>query len=297
MDANVCVLDGGGMRGFYQLEVLRIVQKATVDQKLNLNLIVGVSAGAIVGAMLALNLLDDEKFNSLHFQQLAREIFNQKRTPALLTKPKYDGKAKRKALFDYFGERQFKDVNIPLCVVCSTMDGGVANYCSWKPEHASLLLADVLNATSAAPLYFPPVQLQGVWLTDGGIRANKPLLQALLFSWELFGKNAIVRMLSIGTYFSSTYRFNGAKRALHMGLVGWLQQGIVQVLMGTQDTTNEEFCRELLGHNFLRLLCMCEDVRLDDHGPEVQSLLTQSAQNTFYNNKSKIAALWQLTFQ
>ena len=295
MEKRVCVLDGGGMRGFYQLELLRLVMHGTREKNVPINLIVGVSAGAIVGAMLALNMLDDEKFNSIHFQRLTQEIFNRKTAQALWARPKYDGIAKRKTLLDYFGNRQFKDVQIPLCVVCSTMDGGVANYCSWKPEHASLLLADVLNASSAAPLYFPPVQLQGLWITDGGIRANKPLLQALLFSWELFGKAANIRMLSIGTYYSSQYRFDG-KRAPYMGLLGWLKQGIVHVLMGTQDTTNEDLCHQLLGDKFLRLMCMCDDVRLDDHGMKVQEILTQSANNTFYNNKSKIAALWQLEF-
>lgn len=290
----VCVLDGGGMRGFYQLEVLRIIEAATQTGKLAVDLIVGVSAGAIVGAMLALDQLHDEKVGNKPFTELTREIFHNKPTNALLTRPKYDGVAKHKALVDYFGDRKMKDVRTPFCVVCSTMDGGVINYCSWKPEFEDLLLADVLNATSAAPLYFPPVKLNGIWLTDGGIRANKPLIQAVLFAWQLFGRQTDFSILSVGTYFSSKYRFDGAKRAAHMGLVGWLKQGIVNVLMGTHDTTTEQLCEQLLGNYFVRLVCMCDDITLDDHGPNVQMLLSQAAQNTFVNNRSRIARLFDI---
>lgn len=286
---TVCTLDGGGMKAYFQITLMRIIR--TSFGKLPLDLVVGVSAGAIVGAILALDMLDDEKMDATHFQTLTKNLFRQKGATSLLTKPKYDGVAKRDALLSFFGQRRFGDVRIPLCVVCSTMDGGVMNFCSWKPEHSQLLLADVLNATSAAPLYFPPVHLNGVWLTDGGIRANKPLIQGVLFAWELFGKFADLNMLSIGTYFLSKYRFD-SKRATHMGLIAWVKQGIVNVLMGTQDITQEQFCTQLFGDQFLRLVCMCDDVSLDDHGPQVQDLLTQAAENTFTNNRAKIAKLF-----
>lgn len=289
---TVCTLDGGGMKAYFQISLLRIIQSSF--QRLPLDLVVGVSAGAIVGAILALNMLDDEKMDTLHFQVLTKNLFHQKSSVSLLTKPKYDGVAKHKALLEFFGDRLFGDVQIPLCVVCSTMDGGVLNFCSWKAEHAQLLLADVLNATSAAPLYFPPVYLNGMWLTDGGIRANKPLIQGVLYAWELFGKFADLNMLSIGTYFLSKYRFD-SKRATHMGLIAWVKQGIVNVLMGTQDVTQEQFCAQLFGDQFLRLVCMCDEVSLDDHGPQVQDLLTQAAKNTFTNNKTKISKMFGFT--
>lgn len=284
----ILCLDGGGARGAYQLSILRIIQKATKTNTLPVDLVVSVSAGAIVGSLVALHWTQDEKFDSQQLHKLTKEIFHRNTAPALLTRPKYDGKIKRKLLFEYFGNVRFGDVKIPLVVVCATMDGGVLNMCSWKAEYQNLLLADVLDATSAAPLYFPPVNLNGLWLNDGGIRANKPMIQGLLYAWELFGKSADLSMLSIGTYFLSRHRFD-SNRAQHMGILAWVKQGILQVLMGTQDTTSEQFCTQLLNDKFLRLTCMCDDVCLDDHRPEVPNLLTQSAQNSFINNQSKIA--------
>lgn len=292
---TVCVLDGGGMKAYFQTSILRIIQAAVGQTSLPLDLVVGVSAGAIVGAIVALDMIQDEKMDASHFQNLTHELFHKRKTPSLLTNPKYDGVAKRKALFTFFGDRRFGDVRVPLCVVCATMDGGVLNLCSWKPEHKNLLLADVLNATSAAPLYFPPVYLNGMWLTDGGIRANKPLIQGVLYAWELFGKSVDLHMLSIGTYFLSKYRFD-SRRATNMGLLAWVKQGIINVLMGTQDVTQEQFCTQLLGDQFVRLVCMCDDVSLDDHGPHVQELLTQAAQNTFRNNRAKIQSVLNVTF-
>ena len=294
MRKTVCVLDGGGMKAYFQLSILRII-KQEAQSPLSFDLVVGVSAGAIVGAIVALDMLQDEKMDAQHFQELTRRLFHKKNAPSLLTNPKYDGVAKRDALLAFFGDRRFGDVHVPLCVVCATMDGGVLNLCSWKPEHENLLLADVLNATSAAPLYFPPVCLNGIWLTDGGIRANKPLIQGVLYAWELFGKSVDLYMLSIGTYFLSKSRFD-SRRATNMGLLAWVKQGIINVLMGTQDVTQEQFCTQLLDDQFLRLVCMCDDVSLDDHGPKVQNLLTQAAQNTFRNNRSKIASVLNVTF-
>lgn len=297
MPKVILSLDGGGARGLYQLTLLRIIQSRIATKTIPVDLIVGVSAGALVGAILALSSssLEDGKFESQHLQALMKQIFSQKTKGSLLEKPKYDGALKKKLLHDFFGNVRFGDVHIPLVVVCATMDGGVLNMCSWHKNHANLFLADVLDATSAAPLYFPPVNLNGMWLNDGGIRANKPMIQGLLYAWELFGKTEQLSMLSIGTYFYSKYRF-ASERAHHMGMLAWFKQGILQVLMGTQDTTLEQFCAEFLGDHFLRLMCMCDDIRLDDHGPEVQGLLKQAAEHSFINNQDKIASILGVDF-
>jgi len=292
----ICVLDGGGMRGFYEMDVLRTIIQHNRNGQLKFDLAVGVSAGGIVAAFLALGKFNDEKFDVATFYSLTREIFKVRNKNGPLFRPKYDGTPKKQILRKFFGDARLGDVSTHLAIVCATLDGGIVNLCSWKKEHKSLLLADVLDATTAAPFYFPPVKLMDIWLTDGGIRANKPLIQAFLFSRELFSKNSDFRFLSIGTFFRSKYRFEGDRQASFMGVWGWLKQGILQVFMGTQDETQEELFELLFGDNFLRLVCTCDDIVLDDQTPTVPEILQESALHSFLNNKQKLKRLLNLEF-
>lgn len=290
-EKRICVLDGGGMRGFYALNLLTLFQKEHLinnNDENSFDFFVGVSAGAIVAALFAFKLHNEEKEIQHTFQSLTTRIFQTTNSRGPWLQPKYDGRYKRKALHDYFGTRKLGEANVPFAIVCSFVDGGIVCFCSWKAEHANLLLADVLDATSAAPFYFPPVYLNDMWLIDGGVRANKPLLQAFLLAQELFSKETSLKFLSIGTYFTSRFRFAKNQCANDMGIIGWLKRGIFDVFMGTRDNSVEDVFTILFGDKFLRLVCMCDDVVLDDKRPETQKILNESAQNTLDAYRTKI---------
>ncbi len=72
---------------------------------------------------------------------------------------------------------------LPLSVTTTDLDSGAQVVFGAGGEDAQLL--DVLCATCALPLYFPPVTLQGRRLADGGLRSVVPLEVAARFAADL----------------------------------------------------------------------------------------------------------------
>jgi len=287
---TILVLDGGGARGGFALEIMRLIAHA---QPLALSklfsMIFGVSAGAIVGTIVALGLLDDVKTVDEVCESFVANVpkmFTRANKNGPLFRPKYDGTGKTATLKRILGTKTFADVKTPLVVVCSTTEGAPVLFRSWEPENQDVLLADVLDATSAVPTYFPPVMVKNTWLIDGGVRANKPLIVALLTSIKYFDQQNL-QFFSIGTLFASTRKFVASKAQV-MGVLGWLANGLIEVLLGVQDHTSEELMKELFGSRFLRLECMCEDIRLDDVTEQRQARLINAATMVWKQQSSQI---------
>ena len=287
---NVIVLDGGGVRGLFALEIFRRISHAQSKPLSTLvHMVVGVSAGALVGTIIALGLLDDEKSSDNECESLCKlmpRFFGQEQRAGQWFRPKYDGVGKTKVLQSVIGARTFRDVKIPLVIICCKCNGAPVPFCSWDPKHADIPLALLLDASSAAPTFFPPVRVTGIWFTDGGVRANKPLINALLIAMEFFEKGDL-HFLSIGTL--STHEGNVPDSSVPlMGIIGWLKYGIVDMIMGVQDDTPERIMRAFFDKRFLRLECACDNVRLDEASAERHTLLKNAASATWSMNHEQI---------
>lgn len=285
---TILVLDGGGARGGFALEVLcHIARSQPVPLSQLFSMIVGVSAGSFVGSIVALGLLDDvttlENTCASFYSQLPQMFSN----PAdFLFSPKFNGVGKKNTLQKVLGNKTLQDVKTPLVVLCSTMDGAPVMFRSWEDKSKMNLLADILDASSAVPVFFPPVFLNDMWLIDGGVCANKPLIQALLTAIKFFDQNNMY-FLNIGTVYTSTRKFS-FKKAMKMGLIGWMLNGLFDVLLGVQDHTSEELMTELFAERFLRLDCACADIRLDDISKEHKSRLMKMAEMVWSRHKQQV---------
>ncbi len=230
----VVVFDGGGVRGRFALELCcNLAHSQDVPLSHLFSMVVGVSAGAMVATIVALGWLDDiatSKIACGKFYNYLPEMFQHPNRSGPLLAPKYDGTGKLRALQKLLGEHTFADVKTPLVILCSDLNGAPVPLCSWDPKLHDTKLADALNASSAAPVFFPPVLLNDQWLCDGGVRANKPLILALLYAIDFFDQGNLW-WLSIGTSFASTHRFSALKAAI-MGIIAWLQHGLIEVLLG-----------------------------------------------------------------
>jgi predicted acylesterase/phospholipase RssA len=83
---------------------------------------------------------------------------------------------------------------------------------------------EVARATSAAPVYFPPMQINGQKYFDGGLKRNNPILEVIRETHLLYGEHATFRVvLSNGTGPSS----------MGSGILGFVKQAI-------WTTTNKE---------------------------------------------------------
>lgn len=292
---NVLVIDGGGARGRFAFDLCANIAKSQPVPLTSLfSMCVGVSVGGFITAAIAFGFLDiaskvDETCAT--FNKLMPAMFQKPNLRARLgLAPKYDGTGKTATLRKLFGDRKFGEAKTPLVIVCCTEQGEAVVYKSWDFEHKDLELVKVLDASSAAPGYFPPVEVTpNVWMIDGGIRANKPIMIALLAIIKLFKSDVCtVHVLSIGCFYASTSTPLNAVTAASMGIIQWLIRRLIDAMLGGQDHTSEEIMEGLFGKRFLRLECHGEDIGLDDMSEAKAMSLHNTARTTWHNRNNEV---------
>jgi NTE family protein len=147
------VLGGGGSRGAAHIGVAEVLQR----ERIPIDLIVGTSMGAIVGALYALDVPP---------QEMARSISNWQGSNIFAINL-FSARARQKQIsreLAYFlGEKTFDDLRIPVAMMAVDMNTGREVVLDSGP-----LLPAVL-ASSAVPAVFPPVEMDGMKLADGGV--------------------------------------------------------------------------------------------------------------------------------
>ncbi len=153
-------LSGGGIKGMCHAGVL----KALEEEGIKPDIISGVSAGAIVGALYADGYSPDEIadiFEHVEFRKMTK-----------LQVP--DGGFFRTERFEkYLGSKlrakTFEDLKIPLRIVATNLDKGESTVFS------SGKLLPVIMASSTIPILFSPRKINGENYVDGGVLKNFPV--------------------------------------------------------------------------------------------------------------------------
>jgi len=155
------ILSGGGARGFAHAGILKALNESDIYPEV----ISGVSAGAIVGALYAdghspdeiyeIFSSEDNFFNFVRFTVPRRGIF---KTVGLSTNL---GKNLR--------SEKFGDLEIPLYVAATNISTGKMVY-----FHEGEILPAVL-ASASIPVLFEPVEIDGDLYVDGGVLDNFPV--------------------------------------------------------------------------------------------------------------------------
>ena len=153
------VLSGGGARGISHLGVV----KALAEMGIAPEIISGTSSGAILGAFLCggyspdriMEFIKEQKImSSLRFAMSKVGLFRMDNAIKMYGK--------------YLGHDTFEQLNIPLIVSATDLVTGKSVYFS-KGD-----LFTPVMASSAIPLLFKPVILEGMTLVDGGLLNNLP---------------------------------------------------------------------------------------------------------------------------
>lgn len=167
-------LGAGGSRALAHVGVIEVFE----EEGIPIDLIVGSSAGSLVGAMYA----DDpcasrlkEKLIRLKKEDLLdpsyKEVF---RMTGLM-----QGNALEQFLVDELSAECFEELKIPLVAVA----------CNIENNHMVLLrtgpVAPAVHASSALPPVFTPVRLYNQTLVDGGVIAPVPVQVARLYKPKL----------------------------------------------------------------------------------------------------------------
>jgi NTE family protein len=155
------ILSGGGARGFAHAGILKALNECDIYP----DVVAGVSAGAIVGALYADGHSPDEIY----------EIFAQKRTFFNYVKLKMPGKGLFKTvglkenLAKNLKAKYFEDLQIPLIVVATNINKGESVYF----DRGEIL--DKVLASAAIPVLFEPTEIEGDLYVDGGVLDNFPV--------------------------------------------------------------------------------------------------------------------------
>jgi NTE family protein len=162
------VFSGGGAKALAHAGAFRALQQAGLEP----NHIVATSMGAVIGAALAAGV---------PFEELRRRALGLRRkdvapfNPLALVQGMFaraliPGAALRRTIARLVPAKRFEHLKIPLTVTATDLDSG--DLVLFK---GGLELHDALYASCALPLYFPPLELEGRRLADGGLRAVLPL--------------------------------------------------------------------------------------------------------------------------
>jgi NTE family protein len=174
------VLSGGGANTAAHLGACRALKEAGFEPAWY----VATSMGAVVAAGLASGMGNDELLERMA-ELGPRGIVRDRLTPVagLFLRSLLKPAPLRAAIEAIVPARRFADLSIPLTVTAVDLDTGELVLFGAGAGDAPLV--DVLCASCALPLYYPPVILNGRRFGDGGLRGVVPLEPAAELQVEL----------------------------------------------------------------------------------------------------------------
>jgi len=205
---KILSLSGGGARGIFQAEYLRLLQSQFENPLYKeFDLIAGTSTGAIIALAYALDINADRVVD--FYKTRSSKIFTRKRLSGFTKGPLYDQKPLKDGLKEVFENKQLRDAKTKLIVTASCVERYTHKIFAPFINDAdnTISAVDAALSSSAAPTYFPPVQPSGQTRTylDGGLWANSPSLIAVLYAYKhLDIPLDSIKVVSVGTgYFPS----------------------------------------------------------------------------------------------
>jgi NTE family protein len=174
------VLSGGGAKTAAHLGACRAVKEAGFEPAW----FVATSMGAVIAAGMASGVGNDELLERLT-EVGPRTIVRDPMAPVagLFLRSLLKPGPLRRAIERIVPARRFSDLAVPLTVTAVDLDTGELMLFGAGAQHAPLV--DVLCASCALPMYYPPVVLGGRRYGDGGLRGVLPLEPAAELDVEM----------------------------------------------------------------------------------------------------------------
>lgn len=263
---QILSIDGGGIRGVMEVAYLAELEKqlGTPIYK-HFDIITGTSVGAIIAGYLAnggtatdaVSLFSTERINNIFLHNLLNEIVPME----VMLKPKYSGMGKKSVLQEVFGESRLRSVKTKLLIPAyDYIKRDLAVWKSWTGSDSdeNPLLSDIIDASSAAPTYFPAVTFgtPARYFIDGGIAANNPSLCALSQYLREGGDIKDVSIFSLGSGVDpnpAIIHKEYAKYSLTWGSLTWLIHGLVDDLLSANISVTDYLAQQLLGERYVRV--------------------------------------------
>jgi predicted acylesterase/phospholipase RssA len=256
---QLLALSGGGYRGLFSAIVLEELEAFAGKPLAHcFDLIAGTSVGGLLASAIAVEVPVRRVRETL--EEHAPAIFPKVHAKRLrqLAGTIYDSQALRTAITLTLGahaQTRLIDITKPLLLPAVSWVTGktllLASDGIAGPLASPLTLLDAALATSAAPTYFPPHDIQGDVLLDGGLTANAPDIAALSFAQRRWATGlASTYMLSVGTAGASAAGMAGK---VPKSGVAWMYDKLIPLIMEAQENLAAEQCAMLLDQRYLRL--------------------------------------------
>jgi uncharacterized protein len=211
---RILAIDGGGVRGIIPALALEALENATGrPARDSFDFLAGTSTGAVIAAAVGAGI-PAERIVSL-YRRRGPELFQRIPILSLLRRiasgNQYDVATLRRMIGEELGELagwRVNDVPRDVMITAKGLDDGHPWYfvkdLPGEPNSrtGSLLLADCVTASAAAPTYFAPWPIEGIGLlVDGGVGvAGNPVYQACVeaFEYSAYPKSQTI-VVSLGT--------------------------------------------------------------------------------------------------
>jgi len=153
-------LSGGGSRGIAHIGIL----KALDDAGIEISMVTGTSAGAIIGAFYCSGYSPDSIMEIIREAKLIKYV-----RPAISSSGLLKLETIESIFKMYLKIDSFDALHIPLVVAATNIGNGTNVF-----FHDGSLIKSVL-ASCAVPVIFKPIQLNGEYFIDGGVLNNLPI--------------------------------------------------------------------------------------------------------------------------
>lgn len=259
-------IDGGGVRAYLPLLMLKEIEKRTQKSIIDIfDFYSGVSASSIVFAGLLTGYTVDQMITL--FKQKCQEIFYRSyyqiiKSGCGVLSSKYNGEQIEKVLYEFYGDVLMQDTTKPLTILTYDLKQNMPMYIhSYKDCHQLQLWKAVRGSTSA-PTYFPPYELNGHTLIDGGVVTNNLSEMTFLNALCYYGPQEDYYQLSIGTGYTNIHASKST------GLLGW-SSSIFDILFQANSQYDMKMLHKIGKYEnlkqFHRLDIKLEkDIQLDD---------------------------------
>lgn len=269
---------GGGIRGIIASRFLEHLESYIREKKIQFSLydIFDVYAGTSTGALivsaiayrkLSASYITNELYSYENANKMMKQTWVDKIFGLFQNRPKYDGIGKKEIINQFCQDISLRNTDKLVFIP-------VYNITQRKPEILksceleNYKLSTILDATTAAPSYFPSVELRkNEWGVDGSMFANNPCLNAYLEILKRYKNEDLdVRILSIGTGYKKNK--NIKKESEKWGLINWALNGdLLDVIMdGPEENENIQMKQitKMFNHKYLEINEIIKDTELDD---------------------------------
>jgi NTE family protein len=175
-ERTILVLGGGGVKGVAHAGAWRALVEAGVD----VAEIVGTSIGALVGATIAGGASPEElaeQARSLGKSDIV-DINRWALLPMGIRQPSiFRGEALREYIARVLPVTRWSELAIPLTVNAVDLETGDTVWFG-AGGRTDVPLAEAVYASSALPVFYPPAEVDGLRLVDGGVTDAVPITKA-----------------------------------------------------------------------------------------------------------------------